>query len=484
MKKSNFSVFCTAGIFAAVFFLAFLVMRNIPLFGDDYYYTTFWGENFWKLHKEHYMLANGRAIVHFLATVFIAAAPVLWQILNSALLALIAYLAAKHFASDNKIQTTVAVIVAVAMVTALDVDITRESIYWLTGSFNYVYPFAVLMLYWYLLYSGRGKYAPALYVLGFFSAATTEQNGMMTVGVTVLYLIDEKFIRKEQLSAKIACLLIPTLIGFCSVYFAPATFVRYGIETEKGMLEVMKEQLPKLYYEFMTKRYMLPFIMLNFIAMGLFIAKNSVGSLTRKLAAASNIVSVSLVNLLSATSYVHLTVKLVAAAVILAVLFALSIVCIFAVMLKDKPRGYLTACTAFILSFGSQFMMSASPVSGSRTMLCGIFTLVIFDIALLSMICTDKKYGAAALLVSVVFIGVGANKWADTYVGYSRNYPYTSINEKLIEEYKENADGTLEQMMLPYPDHCWSMPYQSSYHLYYYKMYYGLPEDTQIIWRQ
>jgi hypothetical protein len=29
----------------------------------------------------------------------------------------------------------------------------------------------------------------------------------------------------------------------------------------------------------------------------------------------------------------------------------------------------------------------------------------------------------------------------------------------------------------------WSMPYNSNFHSYYYKLYFGIPAETEIIWR-
>lgn len=467
------------GLFVAVFSLMFAVMRNIPFFGDDYYYTTFWGDGFWDKHIEHYMLANGRAIVHFLATVFISINPIFWQVLNSAFLALIATLAAMQFPAKESRYAVI--ITAFSVIPALMVEMTRESVYWLTGSFNYVYPFALLMVFWYLLYTKRGKLLPLLYVLGFFSAATTEQNGMMTVGIVVLYILDAKLIRKEKLSAKLWCLLIPTVIGFCTVYLAPATFVRYGIETEKGMLEVMAEQLPVLYYNFISKKYMLPFIVLNFATMGLWLFVNS-DNIWQKLAALANVVSIVLAVYISRTPYIYATLKTAVALAVLTVIFAVNLIMIFIKLVKNKPDGYLTACAAVILAIGSQLMMSASPVSGPRTMLCGVLNLVVFDIGLLSMVSRKQWHTAAALFIALLFLRFGINNYVDTYKGYKTNYPVTAANEEKIEEYLENPTGEIEQYTLPYPDHCWSMPYQSSYHEYYYKQYYGLAEDTAINW--
>ncbi len=464
-------------LFAVVFLMSFLVMRCIPLFGDDYYYRTFWDDNFWELHKEHYLLANGRAIVHFFASLFVSLPPVLWQVLNSLLLAVIALgialLAGKKCA-------VVAAVLSVAGIFSLGVDMTRESVYWLTGSCNYVYPFALMITYWYLLTSGKGK-LPILYILALFSAATTEQNGMMTLGVTLLYLLDLRLIKKERVSASRLCLLIPAALGFVSVYFAPATFVRYGIETEKSILEVMREQLPVIYYSFLTKKYMLPFIAVNFGAMGLFLIESG-KSRGQRLLGASNAVALALLLAVSKTPYVNITQKTVGLVLIISALLAANVVAIALKLIKSRREGYLNALIAIILAIGTQFMMSASPVSGPRTMLCGTLNLLIFDIMLLGFVFENKRYRSFVWLFTAVLAVFGVTNYAETYVGYNANYPITAQNEAKIAEYKASPSETLVQYTLPYPDHCWSMPYQSNYHLYYYKINYELPENLQIEW--
>ncbi len=473
-KRENL---CYTMLFALVFLLSFLIMRNIPLFGDDYYYYTFWGEDFWKLHKEHYLLANGRAIVHFFASLFVALPPVLWQVLNSLLLAVIALFSARL---AGKKAAAVASIIAGAAIFSLGLDMTRESIYWLTGSFNYVYPFALLVAFWYLLTSKRGK-LPLLYILAFFSAATTEQNGMMTVGVVVLYILDAKLIKKEKLTLSRLLLLIPAVTGFLSVYFAPATFVRYGIETEKGILEVMREQLPMLYYNFLTKKYMLPFMAITFGAMGIYILQSAKGRKERALGA-SNAVALALLLLVSKTPYVNISQKTVGLVLIITFIFAANILALVLKLIKERPSGYQNAVIAIILAIGTQFMMSASPVSGARTMLCGTLNLVIIDIMLLSFVFKSKPKYWAVWVFAAMLLAFGAINYVNTYVGYRANFPVTAKNEAKIEEYKKAPTEQLEQYMLPYPDHAWSMPYQSSYHLYYYKIHYDLKEDTEIIW--
>ena len=477
LKKSYKDEIVYMVLFFATFILSFLVMRNVPLLGDDYYYKTFWGENFWNLHKEHYMLANGRAIAHFLVSVFIAIPPVFWQILNSVFLAIIATFSAKQFAFGK--WSFVPAMIGLGMILSLRGVVINQSIYWLTGSFNYVYPFAILALYWYLLCKSKRTWF--LYILAFLSGATTEQNGMMTLGITVLYLLNAKFLKKEKLSPSRVCLLIPALIGFCSVYFAPATFVRYGLETEQGILEVMAEQLPRLLYSFILEEYMFPFISLAFVAMGIFIFKN-----IPKLRVVSivNILAIFVTYYLSKIPYDAAQKKVLLGLLLVIFIFAVNVIAVFINLIKNKPNGYFVICTAFILAVGTQFMMCASPVWGPRTMLCGILNLTIFSMGLMALVCEGKKYAVVSAVLSLAFLIMGARTYMNTYIGYKTNFGVVAVNEELIKEYKDGTTQELLQYKMPYPEHCWSMPYNSTYHTYYYKMYYGIPEDVEIVWEE
>ncbi len=464
-------------LFSITFILAFLIMRNIPLFGDDYYYVTFKSGDFWQMHKDHYLLANGRAIVHFLVTVFIALPPIFWQILNSALLATIICVIANFFNSEK--AKYVVTFAALGMFMALGTDMVRESIYWLTGSFNYVYPFAILVVYWYLLCKKEGCKTYILCILAFLSSATTEQNGMMTFGLTLLYILDIKFIRKEKINKKYFWVLAIALLGFCSVYFAPATFVRYGLETEQGILDIIKGQLPLLYYNFISKSYMLPYVIFTLLATGLYNFKHS-NRFAIKIVSLLNIPAICLVLYISNAPYTKVSVW--AAIVGFTLIFGANILLIFLHLLKSKASGYFIICTALILAIGSQFMMSASPVSGPRTMLCGVLCLMIFNIGIISLTCDNKNFFTASLILSLALCVIGTKIYINNYIGYKENYPVTEQNETLIDEFKQNPQDKLTQYTLPYPDHCWSMPYQSTYHLYHYKNYYGLSQYTKINW--
>lgn len=479
-------------LFAAVLLLAFSVMRCVPNLGDDYYYRSFTelsASEFWGLHLEHYMQANGRAIVHILVTLFMKMPNIVWQLFNSALIALIAVLSARLAAGKkNVMRLALTALVSGAAILSLRPDMTRESVYWLTGSFNYVYPFAVLLLYWYLLQNreirARGYLLP---IAAFFSAATTEQNSMMTLGVSVLYIFDLLVIRREKPLKSEVTALVLAVVGLVSVYFAPATFVRYGLETNEGFFVTLKKNLPVLYYQFMSKKYMTAFLVFNFSAMGLFLFGASYRckrcpSLVR-MTALLNVASIFCVTVL-ARQYSGV-VEPSTAVYLLAcgICFAANVICVFIIMLKYRFENYLVVCTAFILAFGSQLMMAGSPVFGPRTMLCGVLMLVIFDAALLAQ--TEKIFSSLSALLAAMLLINGVSVFAYTHKGYKANYEISEINEKIIFEAYHLSSVLPEELTLyknKYSDCCWSMPYESSYHLYYFKQFYALDENTNIIW--
>ncbi len=461
--------------FAITFICAFFIMKSIPLLGDDYYYTTFWGENFWALHKEHYLLANGRAIVHFFESIFVSASPIWWQVANSLFLATIAAVMTRLSDSKNKLSIFGGFIVIAAFL-SIHVDMGRESVYWRAGSCNYVYPFMLLVVFWHFLVNRRSNMV-FLAILGFLSAATTEQNAMMTLGVVVLYFIDVLFVKREKLSASQMVLFFIVLLGAVSVFCAPATFVRYGLETEKTLMEVMKEQIPLQYYRFIASRYMFPFILFNFGIMGAYLVFQ--GKKKHEIfIGLSNFVAIVSVWLMVRADDKNITLALVAG-----VIFAVNVFAILKKLLCEKPEGYLNAVIAIVLTVGSQFMMVASPVSGPRTMLCGLLNLVIFDLVLVSCFAKNRRISDyIVLILTLVFLVYGAKNYMNLYSGYSENFAITAINEEKIAEFKENPSESLTQYRLIHPKHGWSMPYDSKYHLYYYKIYYGLPNETEILW--
>ncbi len=474
--KDNFSYIL---LFVCVFFLAFIVNKNTALFGDDFYYATFRELGFLKTHIEHYEIVNGRAIVHLLATAFLMLPIWVWQVLNSIMLAGISTLSLK-IAIPGKCRADVWMF-ALSSLCLLSVDITRESVYWLTGSFNYVYPFLLLLAFWYFLIKSEKKHYKLLYIFAFFSSATTEQNGMMTLGVLVLYILDSLLIKRRNPGKKIWLLALPVILGFLSVYLSPATFVRFGLETEKGMLDIIKETFPRLSYDFFAKKYMRIFAFINFAAMGLYIMRFS-KSFVGRFVGILNIIAVMSVYFISKTPFDLKGQYEILALYVIGIILFFDILFIFINLIKRKPYGYLTPIIAVILAFGSQIMMTASPVSGPRTMLCAILNLIIFDLFLLKSVSDKRLYKVLAYILASVCLILGISNQISVWDGYRQNVPVYRENEAIIEKYKQNPTGEFDLYVPKNPDHCWSMPNVSIYHEGKYKIYHGINLEDKINW--
>ena len=85
----------------------------------------------------------------------------------------------------------------------LDIFVIRQSVYWITGSFNYVYPLFMLFWYWHVLlkYSNENFKGNKLFftsILSFFASATVEQGGMMVFGLTTIFFLYKIFINKKN----------------------------------------------------------------------------------------------------------------------------------------------------------------------------------------------------------------------------------------------------------------------------------------------
>ena len=149
--------------------------------------------------KEHYLKDNGRLIVHFFDTLLLSISPFFWKILNSLMLTGICYIGSKIICFEKQDNIKLVLITFWALIAMMDISITRQSVYWITGSFNYVYPIFMLLIYWYCLLniSRDNKYFILAILFGFLASASVEQAGLMCVGLTFLILISEIYNLKK-----------------------------------------------------------------------------------------------------------------------------------------------------------------------------------------------------------------------------------------------------------------------------------------------
>ena len=468
-----------------IIFISFLLIHlNIVYFGDDYYYLTFRNLNvseyFSKLF-EHYQNDNGRFIVHLLVTFFLKLPLPFWAILNSIFLTGICYFASKILSPSKKEKLPLLCVVLFFFLAFLDISITRQSVYWLTGSFNYVYPLFLFFAYWYCLTKIENKkYFIASILLGFLSAATMEQVAMMTFGLTILITLShwngfhaiKNFCKQNT---KLLLLSFITFLGLCTVILAPSQFRRIELENAKNsgetsLQETIFENSKFILLKYTVSTHVIPYCILFHLAVIFYVAKNE----TKKrkyigIVLASLNLLLTLYNIGFYTSFKVLTIINY-----LLVGFTLILYLIQFVYLNIKFYNKLISplTISAILMIGSQFMMVVSPILGPRNLLFGFVLFAFLILILINQISLKRSnfYTVGFLILALIANFKTMNGYYQTKLTEEKNKQILIESSESLKD--ENKTITLYQF--PNDDYAWSMPYISNYHEFYFKHLYQI----------
>ena len=238
-----------AGAIAAMM----LLLSQITLYSDDYYYSTFFYDGiagFWAKTVDHYRTFNGRALVHFLAQVFLIFKTKLYAVVFPFVMAAAFYFARRVQCPDGAKFSPAAVALALGIFLALPVEYLNQSLCWISGSFNYCFP--ALLVFAYLLFQKRavsGNCLAAACVLGFLAGATTEQNGFAALAVGFLTVLCA-CLRGRRLWRG-ALPLCFVLAGYATVLLAPGTSNRIAVEGGLDLLSILLH--PTVLVEYFTE---------------------------------------------------------------------------------------------------------------------------------------------------------------------------------------------------------------------------------------
>ena len=220
-----------------VFAFVLPVFLKVEFYNDDYVYKQVavcgFSEAF-KFIVWHIKNFNGRTLMHILAMCFLRtdAGVLIWKALGATALSASICLMAK-IASCGKKNYTFETIVVTLLFFIIDASAWNQSIYWLTGSFNYFVPMLLfLLLVWITNHKPENK---LLYLFCIVCGATTEQIGMVTVGYLFLRAIDE-LVKNKKICAKKVTQFVLSVLGYATVVFAPGTFGR--VEAQETTVNV------------------------------------------------------------------------------------------------------------------------------------------------------------------------------------------------------------------------------------------------------
>ncbi|MBQ8508804.1 MAG: hypothetical protein IJ493_02745 [Clostridia bacterium] len=225
-------------VFAVFLTIHALTCCFTTYFGDDYYYAAFVGNGADYMLSEnifHYTQTNGRALVHLIDELLLGWSIWSWRVFNVATLALLvlaaARIAARAWTDDfaqrrREYQLTLSA--ACGFFGVVNLTILRQSVYWATGSLNYLFPVTVTLWFYYLFRKAFEREKNAWYLVGLalIASATTEQASAASLLVVLCFLVSA-FVVKRRLPKLTWWLTLPaSLTGFATLLLAPGNSVR------------------------------------------------------------------------------------------------------------------------------------------------------------------------------------------------------------------------------------------------------------------
>jgi hypothetical protein len=120
----------------------------------------------------------------------------------------------------------------------LDVLCLRETVFWITGMMNYLFP-AVMFLWAYLMFQKsrageiHGKSRIGYYLLCILTAFSVEQYALMFVGMLTLHYGFD-LIKKRRISGSDWLAYVLSLVSLAALILAPGNFVR--VDTQNAEL--------------------------------------------------------------------------------------------------------------------------------------------------------------------------------------------------------------------------------------------------------
>lgn len=249
-------------ILAALFFAAAIValcllLSEMTVYSDDYHFGTFFRDGpgaFFEETVNHYCYSNGRLLVHFLLELTLLADTKVYLFLCPLLICLTIWLLPGVLGVRLTFAELCSAMGAtIFLVIGLSTQMLRESLLWMSGSFNFVLPMGIVFAaaYFQKKYLTMGKVGFAGILFALLAGATTEQYGFFTCIVLWGMAIMHSVRAKKQIG-KNFLLPLCALIGYLTVLLSPGIWLRIGNESG-GLLTILNPAvLVKRFSEIMT----------------------------------------------------------------------------------------------------------------------------------------------------------------------------------------------------------------------------------------
>jgi hypothetical protein len=452
--------------------LTLSVSRSVALYGDDFYYLAipFTGvRDFFAAHAHNYVYDNGRFIVHVLASLFLRGDAWLWRLLLPIEIGAIVFLICRLSEFGSSRAGVLRCAIALSGVLLVGINVGREGVYWVTGSFNYIYPTLLTLVYFHLI-SKRGEYnkhSALVPIFGFLAAASVEQAAVIAVVITAVDAWKRRRAGRDLDKTTLAAILA-VAVGAASVILAPGQFNRLldiGASYGTPLLATIRQNTHFLILDVLLSEHLRVYFVLLAAALSAFAFSRS----RRRLFAA--LFSVAAFGMAAATYFCQ---RKFVTPYILAILMFFAVSAFAAAVVS----GNTVALTAILAAIASLAFMLPSPVVGFRSVLFFLIYIAVFAAAII-----PELPAAVGIPASVVLTAAAAYAVLSIAPGYAENAVIHAQNrERVIAWHASDTDGELVQIKPKNELYGWSMPYNADFHRIYYNRYCGVPRGREITW--
>lgn len=465
------------GLFVGVFLMSLFVTNA----GDDFFYAAFTKNGFSHFiaaHADHYLHTNGRCIVHILASVFLWLPHIFWCLANALMWVAIAmnlYRLFNIYIKDASKLRFLMFVLCGAFLT-IHIEMAKESTLWLTGSFNYTYPLMMLSWYWQLLFTNERCSTRKLCIVGFFAAASMEQESALAVLLTAGYIYFSLRGTRKKTPKKLKRAMLAVTIGAVSLFLAPGNLSRMGDEmgASAGTVDNIFNGIDFMLNYCISSNYMIWLNIVFMVCCAAYLYKNKFKFAALLLPL--EIAALFITNHSGSFEWMGIGYQIIFYAS-RAYYLAAAIASVYVYWSERQNPLPLIGLMSGI--FSCAFIVF-SPTLGPRVILFAEVMIIACTASLLTELLKKQTWPYAIAHLLILALSV----WNVTYItlGFHRNSVVYAENERLIEEWHKTGRGELHQKQYRNDAFEHSMPYNSEYHDGRYKEYYDIPTRVNIIW--
>ena len=490
--------------FEITVFIAFLyaISAHIYLNGDDFMYATFAKDGIFSNVAWYYLNRNGRFWINVLDSALLSFDRVLFIILNPIVIMAFIVLLAKNIQliterTSDATKERRYIRYGMVMFACLDVMCLRETVFWITGMMNYLFPATVFLFATWSFMKMRANAQVKLFskigyfVLCMFASSSVEQFALMFVGFCTI-ILGADLIRREKLKSHLVIGYILSLISLAALIFAPGNFARVDEQRNASLFD----DIWTLIHQNSTTEVAYPFmLMLTLCCCIIVYRKKRLKTAVWGFAAPLGLTAICA------------SAALERAVVILSVLFVCIVLFAYcAFVFRKLLRVEIIAL--ILVGIGSQVMLLISVVWGYRCMfsmytvymlligigltrlnketrilivLSGILTsihpMLLFAVIAVALI---RKIAPKFTHSLEYFCTVGATVAAllILFIGYQKNSVQLKKNIENTQNVRKNEK--IHIFELENEEYSWYSIPMGEFHEEYYRRYYDLPDTAEI----